>query len=209
MWKLLTQNDIEQARRELGRRRAELLKRQGEELEALNSDRAEIQALEELVKAFAERFKPTRARAPEIALAEQAADPVIEVRPITKPPTAQTATNTSADSVLEDQVEPTPAAPEIIVAKEAAEPAIESQAPTQPPASETVTENAADPVIENGVKPTPEAAEIAVARQSDHPVPQPPPTAEKPRARAAQSERRNYSGTNFELFSRAVRKSAF
>jgi hypothetical protein len=50
---------------------------------------------------------------------------------------------------------------------------------------------------------------IAVERKSDRAaVPQPPVSA-RPQPRPAPSEKRNLSGTNFEVFSRAVSKSGF
>jgi hypothetical protein len=63
----------------------------------------------------------------------------------------------------------------------------------------------------------PAAATIAVTKKAEPrptPTPIPPPTphrqnGDKPSPRAAQQDRRALSGTNFEVFSRAVSKSGF
>jgi hypothetical protein len=55
------------------------------------------------------------------------------------------------------------------------------------------------------------AAPIAVSKKTDLPVtaPQPPAVSVRPQPRQSHSEKRNLSGTNFEVFSRAVSKSGF
>jgi len=55
-WHQLTPSDIAQARRELDRRRAEILARHAEELKALAAERDEIDVLDRAIEAFARKF---------------------------------------------------------------------------------------------------------------------------------------------------------
>lgn len=56
VWDQLTPDHIEQAKRELGRRRAEILARHAEELRALDTDQDEIDTLDRAIEAFARKF---------------------------------------------------------------------------------------------------------------------------------------------------------
>lgn len=55
-WNQLTPSDIERAKHELGVRRAEMLARHAEELKGLEGDQAQLEALEQAISAFAEKF---------------------------------------------------------------------------------------------------------------------------------------------------------
>ena len=57
MWEKLTQADIEQANQQLKRQRQEMLTRQAEEMQSLQAEENEITALEQLLAAFAGKFK--------------------------------------------------------------------------------------------------------------------------------------------------------
>ena len=116
MWEALKPTDIDEAQRQLKVRRAELLRRQAEELAGLQSDEADLAALDRLAAAFASKFKKTTAPAPAVPI-------------------------------------------------------------------------------------------VAAAKKADLPIIQQQPASPRPQAR--QSEKRNLSGTNFEVFSRAVSKSGF
>src|SRR5437588_10694716 len=60
MWDLLNKTDIEQARRDLKLRRAEILRRHAEEGQKLDADRLELETLYRLVDTFVEKFpRPT------------------------------------------------------------------------------------------------------------------------------------------------------
>lgn len=56
MWDRLTKADIETARRELGFRRAEMVRRHAEEIELLEAECADIAALSRLAGTFAAKF---------------------------------------------------------------------------------------------------------------------------------------------------------
>jgi hypothetical protein len=56
MWERLKQDDILDAKRELRRRVDETLRRHAEELKTLDTDLAEVEALDRLVDAFADKF---------------------------------------------------------------------------------------------------------------------------------------------------------
>ena len=114
MWDVLKPTDIAEAQRQLHERRAETLRRQAEELAALEADQADLTALDRLAAAFSSKFKKAAA---------------------------------------------------------------------------------------------PAAAPVAVSKKPDLPVIQHQPVRQRPQPR--NSEKRNLSGTNFEVFSRAVSKSGF
>jgi len=57
MWDKLNRTDIEQARRRLQLRHAETVKRHAEELSGLDADQAGIETLNQLIGAFAEKYK--------------------------------------------------------------------------------------------------------------------------------------------------------
>ena len=56
LWDRLTPTHIERAKHELGTRRAEILARQAEELNALDFDQSEIDTLAQAIDAFVEKF---------------------------------------------------------------------------------------------------------------------------------------------------------
>lgn len=60
MWDTLTRADIEQVKRALSMRRAEILTRHAEELKALEADQYEIDAFETAIGAFVEKFNLTK-----------------------------------------------------------------------------------------------------------------------------------------------------
>jgi len=57
MWDRLTAADIEQAKRTIVNRRAEMLARHAEELKALDAEQSEINTIEQAIDAFARKFK--------------------------------------------------------------------------------------------------------------------------------------------------------
>ncbi len=63
VWDQLTPSDIEQAKNELGERRAEMLARHAAELKELEDDRSHVEALEQAIAAFVEKFNPSGAGA--------------------------------------------------------------------------------------------------------------------------------------------------
>src|SRR5438067_4776420 len=68
MWDKLSHADIEHARRQLERRQADMLTRHAKELSALVSDQAEIETLNQLIGAFAEKYKKAATPASELAV---------------------------------------------------------------------------------------------------------------------------------------------
>ena len=117
MWDVLKPTDIEEAQRQLNARRADVLRRQAEELASLEADEADLEALDRLAAAFASKFKsPAASAVPAIAVSKKPGLPV---------------------------------------------------------------------------------------------APPPQPVSPRPQPRQSHSEKRNLSGTNFEVFSRAVSKSGF
>jgi hypothetical protein len=59
MWDRLSHADLEAVKQRLKERREEILRRHAEELRALESDRAEIEKLDQLIDAFAKKFQIT------------------------------------------------------------------------------------------------------------------------------------------------------
>jgi hypothetical protein len=57
MWDKLNHADIEQAKQRLKLRRAETVRRHAEELSGLDADQAGIETLNQLIGAFAEKYK--------------------------------------------------------------------------------------------------------------------------------------------------------
>ena len=57
MWDRLSHADLEAIKQRLKSRREEMLRRHSEELSALESDQAEIETLDQLIGAFAKKFK--------------------------------------------------------------------------------------------------------------------------------------------------------
>ena len=57
MWESLSRADVDQARETLQTRREEMQRRHADELSDLDGKRAEIETLERLIAAFAEKFK--------------------------------------------------------------------------------------------------------------------------------------------------------
>jgi hypothetical protein len=56
MWDLLKKADIDGAKRELNRRRAETLRRQAEERQNLEADRSALETLNELIDIFVQKY---------------------------------------------------------------------------------------------------------------------------------------------------------
>src|ERR1700693_2004593 len=56
MWDLLKKADIDGAKREINLRRAETLRRQAEEYQNLNADRAKLETLNELIDIFVQKY---------------------------------------------------------------------------------------------------------------------------------------------------------
>ena len=61
MWDKLDYADLDRARQELRLRHAETVRRHAEELSALDAERAEVDALNQPIGAFAEKFKTSPA----------------------------------------------------------------------------------------------------------------------------------------------------
>jgi hypothetical protein len=59
MWDKLTAADLERVKRGLAARRSEMLARHAEELKALEAEQREIDAIEQAIAAFTEKFKLT------------------------------------------------------------------------------------------------------------------------------------------------------
>ena len=57
MWDRLSHADLEAVKQQLKGRREEILRRHAEELTSLESDRAEIEKLDQLIDAFAKKFQ--------------------------------------------------------------------------------------------------------------------------------------------------------
>ena len=57
MWKKLTPDDVERAKQELIRQRAETLARYAEELKSLDAQDAEVAALEQAINTFIKKFQ--------------------------------------------------------------------------------------------------------------------------------------------------------
>ena len=66
VWDQLTPDHIEAAKRELARRRAEILARHAEELKALEADHEEIAALDKAIATFARKFNAAPEAAGEV-----------------------------------------------------------------------------------------------------------------------------------------------
>jgi DNA repair ATPase RecN len=67
----LTPDHLDQAKRELARRRAEILARHAEELKALEADQGEIDTLDEAIAAFTRKFSLRPEAAAEIVQLNQ------------------------------------------------------------------------------------------------------------------------------------------
>ena len=71
MWSTLSRTDLETVKRQLMSCREQMLRRHAEEREALNIDTAELEALDQLIGAFTEKFKPATIGIPERATTGQ------------------------------------------------------------------------------------------------------------------------------------------
>jgi len=79
MWDVLKPTDLEKVQRQLQERRADLLRRQAEELATLQADAADLEALDRLATAFSAKFKKAAAPAPpEIPVSKKADPPPIQ-----------------------------------------------------------------------------------------------------------------------------------
>ena len=56
MWEQLKPSDIENAKRDLETRRAEMLARHAEELRGLEADQSQLEILEQAISAFLQKF---------------------------------------------------------------------------------------------------------------------------------------------------------
>src|SRR4051812_27999140 len=74
MWSLVKRSDIDAAQEQLVSQRAELLRRQAEELARLEADQADLEALDRLARSFSTKFKKTAPAAP-LAVVTKKADP--------------------------------------------------------------------------------------------------------------------------------------
>ncbi len=70
-WNQLTPADVERAKEDLDRRRAEILARHAEELKALEADKAEIDTLEQAIAAFMKKFSAPAASGGEVVRLKQ------------------------------------------------------------------------------------------------------------------------------------------
>jgi hypothetical protein len=117
MWDTVTYADLQQAKQQLQLSRDEITRRHAEELQGLDGERDELEALERLVADFARRFKgappPAAGRepdgepaaAPEPDASRAAPEPAVEPEPVAAAP--------------EPAVEPEPAPPPPAAAKPA------------------------------------------------------------------------------------------
>jgi hypothetical protein len=71
VWKQLTPADVEHARRQLTRQRAETLARHAEELQSLDTENAEVAALEQAINVFVRKYSGTGADVVALDLAKQ------------------------------------------------------------------------------------------------------------------------------------------
>ena len=71
VWNQLTQADVERAKEDLDRRRAETLARHAEELKGLEADTAEIDTLEQAIAAFVKKFTAPAAGAEVVRLKQE------------------------------------------------------------------------------------------------------------------------------------------
>ena len=87
MWDVLKPTDLEKAQRELRERRADLLRRQAEELATLQADAADLEALDRLATAFSAKFKKAAPPAPLALPVSKKADlPPIPHQPVAPRP---------------------------------------------------------------------------------------------------------------------------
>jgi len=71
VWNELTPGDLERAKREIELRRAETLARHAAELQALEQDQGELDALVQAIEAFTRKFSLTPPKAEVVALDEE------------------------------------------------------------------------------------------------------------------------------------------
>jgi hypothetical protein len=159
MWEILKPSDIAQAQQALTDRHAETLRRQQAELDTLAADHAAIENLDQLARAFSQKFRKSVKSSPASVAAATPAKPAPPVKSA-PPPAVKPAEPTAAAKSLEP-----------VAAAKSPEPAA-----------------AAKPTV-----PTP-----AIVQAREKPSRERPPT-----------ERRDLSGTNFDIFRRAVSKSTF
>jgi hypothetical protein len=90
MWDVLKPTDIAEAQRQLKARRAELLRRQADELAGLHADEADLAALDRLAAAFSSKFqKATTPAVPVVAVAKKSDLPIIQHQPASARPQAR------------------------------------------------------------------------------------------------------------------------
>jgi len=87
MWDVLKPTDLEKAQRQLQERRADLLRRQAEELATLQADAADLEALDRLASAFSAKFKKADPPPPpEMPVSKKADLPPIQHQPVAARP---------------------------------------------------------------------------------------------------------------------------
>jgi hypothetical protein len=78
MWNVLKPTDIDKAQQQLNSRRAEILKRQAEELARLQADQADLEVLDRLASTFSTKFKKSAPAVPPIAVSKKPDRPVVQ-----------------------------------------------------------------------------------------------------------------------------------
>jgi hypothetical protein len=86
MWNVLKPTDIDEAQRQLGARRAELLRRHAEEMAHLEADQVDLEALDRLAAMFATKFKKTLPPVPTFATGKKVDAPATRPQPVTHRP---------------------------------------------------------------------------------------------------------------------------
>src|SRR4051812_16216210 len=87
MWDVLKPTDLEKAQRQLNEQRADLLRRQADELATLQADEADLEALDRLATVFSSKFKKSAAAAPpEVPVGKKPELTPIQHQPVTVRP---------------------------------------------------------------------------------------------------------------------------
>ncbi len=86
MWDSLKRDDIDQAKQQLALRRADIVRRHADEIGRLDGDRSELETLNRLADAFAQKYKdvrtvPSKPLAPKVAGNNSAHTPAPETQP--------------------------------------------------------------------------------------------------------------------------------
>jgi len=86
MWNVLKPTDLDEAQRQLGSRRAELLRRHAEEMAHLQADQVDLEALDRLAAVFATKFKKTSPPVPVLATGKKVDAPATHHQPVSHRP---------------------------------------------------------------------------------------------------------------------------